>query len=113
MINIPIKGWGFERESARERARETQRERDRETQRERATERERDPTQPSKVDGDLLPKVLPDVVQRLVLVPLGPSSPILEQDLPLVQLIRANLRVRELVSALQKQHNTYLHYSAL
>ena len=46
----------------------------------------RDLTKPRKVDGDLLSKVFPDVIQRLVLVPLAPTGPVVVQDLADVQL---------------------------
>ena len=42
-------------------------------------------TKPCEVDGDLLPKVLSNVIQRLVLVPLAPACPVLIQDLTWVQ----------------------------
>ena len=35
-------------------------------------------TQPGEVDGDLLAEVLPDVVERLVLLPLAPARPVLQ-----------------------------------
>lgn len=38
-------------------------------------------TQPGEVESDFLPKVLADVVQRLVLAPLPPVGPVLEKDL--------------------------------
>lgn len=39
-------------------------------------------TQPGEVERYLLPKVLPDVVQRLVVSPGGPRGPVGVQDLP-------------------------------
>lgn len=43
-------------------------------------------TQPGEVDGDFLAKIFPDVVQRLVFVPLAPGGPIMKEDLAHVEL---------------------------
>ena len=43
-------------------------------------------TEPGKVDGNFFAEVFPDVVQRLVLVPLAPTGPVLVQDLSDVEL---------------------------
>ena len=40
-------------------------------------------TKPGEVEGHLLPEVSAHVVQRLVLVPLAPASPVPVQNLPL------------------------------
>lgn len=48
-------------------------------------------TQPCKVNGNFFSKVFSNVVQWLVFVPFGPVGPVVEQDLPLVQLFRQKL----------------------
>lgn len=48
-------------------------------------------TKPCKVKGYFFPKVFSYMIQRLVLVPFGPASPVVIQDLPPVQLIRRDL----------------------
>ena len=53
-------------------------------------------TEPRKIDGDFFSKVFPDVVQRLVLVPLAPPCPIVVQDLADVQLGRGSTLARML-----------------
>ena len=58
-------------------------------------------TQPGKVDGDLLAEVLSDVVERLVLVPLAPRRPVVEEDLPVVQLLLGATLAGVLEGALQ------------
>ena len=40
---------------------------------------------PGKVDGDPLPEVFPDVVERLVLEPAAPPGPVLVKNLTPVQ----------------------------
>ena len=53
-------------------------------------------TEPRKIDGYFFSKVFPDVVQRLVLVPLAPPCPIVVQDLADVQLGRGSTLARML-----------------
>ena len=42
-------------------------------------------SEPGKVDGDPLPEVFPDVVERLVLEPTAPAGPVLVKHLTTVQ----------------------------
>lgn len=43
-------------------------------------------TQPSEIDGNFFSEVFPNVIQRLVLVPLAPTGPVMVQDLPDIEL---------------------------
>ena len=52
--------------------------------------------QPGEVDGDLLPEVISDVIQRLVFVPDSPPSPEPEQDLPGVEFLAGQVVSRPL-----------------
>ncbi len=56
--------------------------------------------EPGEVDGDLLTKVLSDVVERLIFVPFAPRGPITTENLPNVQLARRNAFARMLERAL-------------
>lgn len=60
-------------------------------------------TQPGKVESDFLPKVLADVVQRLVLAPLPPVGPVLEKDLARAGAARGWLLWWGLAGALRGQ----------
>lgn len=59
-------------------------------------------TEPGEVEGNLLSKVLPDVIQRLILVPFAPAGPVVVKNLPLVQLIGTSFIFWELKGALRK-----------
>lgn len=59
-------------------------------------------TQPSKVESYLLSKVLPDVVQRLILVPFIPAGPIAVKNLSLIQLVGINSMLRKVKGSLRK-----------
>lgn len=61
-------------------------------------------TKPGKVDGYLLAKVLSDVIQRLVLVPLAPGGPIVKEDLSHVQVGRVHTMTRVLKRSLQGEN---------
>lgn len=59
-------------------------------------------TEPGEVEGNLLSKVLPDVIQRLILVPFAPAGPVVVKNLPLVQLIGTSFIFWELKGALRR-----------
>lgn len=59
-------------------------------------------TEPGKVKGYLLSKILPDVIQRLVVSPTGPLSPVSIQDLPQIQRLGGHWCCWQLKISLQR-----------
>lgn len=62
-------------------------------------------TQPGKIDANFLSEVFSYMIQRLILVPLPPSSPVLIQNLTEVHVFRTNAMNWLLILTLHQNSN--------